>query len=79
VDDLPHNAWAEVVGMHDAKDAFLLHLDALGIFCGLRFQVLRLFDFDRSLEVEYSDGKRFIWTTETARNLMFELISMDHE
>lgn len=79
IDDLPQDVWAEVVGMHDVKDSFLMHLDALGVFCGLRFRVLRVFEFDRSFEVEYTDGKRFIWTMETAGNMMFELVSMDHE
>lgn len=79
IDDLAQNVWAEVVGMHEVKDAFLMHLDALGVFCGLRLKVLRLFEFDRSFEVEYLDGKRFIWTMETAGNLMFELVSTNHE
>lgn len=59
-----------VIGVKNSSDEFLRFLDELGIHLGTVLVLIKVFDFDRSVEVEMPNKKRVILNKSVSHNLL---------
>jgi DtxR family transcriptional regulator, Mn-dependent transcriptional regulator len=63
---------ASIRGVLSSSDSFLKHLDDLGIKLGLVFTVVKVFEYDGSLQVSVS-GKEVVWSKKLVEQLLAEV------
>jgi len=63
---------ASIRGVLSSSDSFLKHLDDLGIKLGLIFTVVKVFEYDGSLQVSVS-GKEEVWSRKLVEQLLAEV------
>lgn len=63
---------ASIRGVLSSSDAFLKHLDDLGIKLGLKFTVVKIFEYDGSVQVRVS-GKDEVWSKKLVEQLLAEV------
>jgi DtxR family Mn-dependent transcriptional regulator len=59
-----------VVGVKNSSDDFLRFLDDLGIKLGLPLKIVRIFDFDESVEIQIGNQKNIVLNKQITHNLL---------
>ncbi|PCJ80466.1 MAG: iron-dependent repressor [Bacteroidetes bacterium] len=72
VSDLEVGKMASIRGVLSSSDSFLKHLDDLGIRLGLEFEVVKVYTYDGSIQVD-SAGESMIWSRKLVEQLLAEV------